>query len=106
MTDFRAEVVRRYLLVILDAARTHDRERTDDTSTYRSEEIIQAQLRKMQVPMLLAEMRGELFYLRDKGLTKFHRERVGREDYYSWRITAEGVDVVQGVRPVPGIARE
>lgn len=106
MNDVRAEVVRRYLLKILDAARTHDRERSDDTSTYRGEEVIQLQLRKMQVPMLLAEMRGELFYLHDKGLVKFHRERVGREDYYSWRITADGVDVVQGVQSVPGIARE
>jgi len=104
MSSVHAEVARRYLLLILDAARTADRERADDSSTYRAEEVIQAQLRKVGLPLRLAEMRGELYYLYDKGLVKFHRERIGREDYFSWRITAEGVDVVQGTRAVPGIA--
>ncbi len=97
------ELVRRYLLLILDAKRTSERDRDDDPSTYVAEAVLQLQLRKMGVPMLLSALRGELYYLFDKNLVKFHRAKVGREHYFSWRITAEGVDVVQGTRDVPGV---
>lgn len=54
---------------------------------------------------MLTDLRGELFYLYDKGLVKFHKTRVGREDFYAWRITAEGVDVYEGSKTVPGVQR-
>jgi hypothetical protein len=106
MADVQAELVRRYILLILDAARTRDRERSEDPSTYTAEELVQLQLKKMGVPMLLAQVRAELYYLHDKGLVKFHKTRVGREDYFTWRIAADGVDVLEGARTVAGVARE
>lgn len=104
MTPAEAEVVRRYLLVILDAKRTSERGRDEDPSTYAAEEVLQLQLRKVGVPLLLTQVRAELYYLRDKQLVRFHKATVGREHYLSWRITAEGVDVVQGATTVPGVA--
>lgn len=104
MTPAEAEVVRGYLLRILDAKRTSERDRDEDPSTYTAEEILQAQLRKMGVPILLSQIRAELYYLYDKALVRFHKTTVGREYYLSWRITADGVDVLQGHRVVPGVA--
>lgn len=100
-----AELTRRYVLMILDAARMRDRERSEDLSSYVAEELVQRQLDKMGVPCLLAQVRGHLYYLRDKALVKFHETQVGRERYLSWRITADGVDVLEGTRTVPGVAR-
>jgi hypothetical protein len=100
------EAVRRFLLRILDAARTRERDTGDETSTYTAEGLVQSQLHKIGVAMTASRLRAELFYLHDKGLVKFHQVRVAREDYYTWRITAEGVDVLAGERDVPGIARE
>jgi hypothetical protein len=104
MADARAELIRRYILMVLDAARTRDRERTEDPSTYTAEELIQRQLDKMGMPMLMSQVRAHLFYLRDKTLVKLHETKIGREHYWAWRITADGVDVLEGTKTVPGVA--
>ena len=103
-TPHEAEVARGYLLMILDAKRTSDRGRDEDPSTYTAEEVLQLQLRKMGLPMLLTQIRAELYYLYDKELVRFHKTSVGGQHFFSWRITADGVDVLQGHRSIPGIA--
>lgn len=103
MADAQAELTRRYILLILDAARTRDRDKSESPSTYTAEELIQRQLDKMGLPMLLSQVRAHLFYLKDKGLVKLHETRIGREHYWTWRITAEGVDVLEGTKTVPGV---
>jgi hypothetical protein len=101
-----ADVIRRFLLIILDAARMRERGLGDDTSTYAHEFVIQSQLQKMGLPLSLSKIRGELYYLKDKGLVEFRKTRVHGEDYFQWRIEGGGVDVLAGDRHEPGIARE
>jgi len=104
--------VRRHLLEILDAAAGRVRHPGDDNSTYVAEALLQSQLALRGFPMPLERMRKELYWLyergktrdRDSGYVHFKRTKVGREEYFRWRISDLGRDVLEGARDDASVA--
>ncbi len=106
MSVVDAPIVRRALLEILQDAVNRHRDRGDDISTYTAEAVLQSTLSLRGFPLPMERVRGHLFYLKDKNCVKFRETKVGRDKYISWRITAAGTDVLEGVTSDPGIASE
>lgn len=99
-----SKVYRRAILEILHAAALRRRGPEDDASTYTVEPLIQSLLRTRGLPMPIETMRHYLYYLLDRQYVKMrHLEHdIG---YLTWRITADGEDILDGTRTDPGIAR-
>lgn len=98
-------VERGLVLRILKAHADRRRDRGDHISTYCAEDYLQQVAANQGYPMLIEKLRGHLYYLRDKQLVKFHEVKDGhRIAGLMWRITAGGVDLIEGNVPAdPGI---
>lgn len=74
-----------------------DRERGDGESlaTYVDEDLIHLMVGR-RYPQTREMLRGNLYYLSDKGFVKFRTVRVGREQSLMWRINAAGTDLLEG----------
>lgn len=95
---------RRAILDVLHANVARRRERGDDISTYVAEPLIQSLMRTRGMPLRIEAIRGHLYYMDDRGYTKFRN--VQGSEYLLWRITADGEDLLEGTRRDPGIAEE
>lgn len=101
----QARLERGKILQVLQAHANRHREKGEDLSTYCAEALIQATSARFGFPMLMETLRARLYYLRDKGLVKFHEVKEGHQIIgLMWRITASGTDLIEGnVPPDPGI---
>jgi hypothetical protein len=105
-------LIRRHLLEVLEAAGSRMRSPGDDVSTYVAEALLQSQLALRGFPLPMERLRQELYYLyergksreRDAGYVHFKRTKVGREEYFRWRITDLGRDVLEGARHDASVA--
>lgn len=105
-------VIRRHLLEILEAAGSRVRRPGDDTSTFVGEATLQRALLLRGHALPLERVRQELYWLYDRGKTAdrkagyvdFKKTRAGREEYFTWRITDLGRDVLEGARHDASVA--
>ncbi|MDZ4373073.1 MAG: hypothetical protein U1C74_16840 [Phenylobacterium sp.] len=93
---------RRAILEVLHANVERRRERGDDVSTYVAEPLIQSLMRTRGMPLRIEAIRGHLYYMKDRGYTKF--KDVQGSGYLLWRITADGEDILDGTDKDQGIA--
>ena len=105
MTDSQHAVERGIILRILLAHARRERKPGDDISTYCAEPLIQTTARNQAFPMLIETVRDHLYYMRDKGLCKFHEVKSGPKVVgLMWRLEAKGTDLIEGnIDPIPGI---
>lgn len=91
----------RILEELYDKARL-ERGNDEDISTYLDEALLYSRVGR-RFPQFLRQLRIELFYLRDRGYVKFREVKTGRKKSLLWRITADGIDLLQGVKEDSGV---
>lgn len=101
----RSQITRGMILAVLQAAVDRERGDQEDPSTYVDEDLIYLKVGR-RYPQTREMMRGELYYLRDKGYVKFRTVDVGAHRSLMWRITAAGTDVLEGTASDPGVEIE
>ena len=92
---------RGYILDILDAQAKRDRGNEEDIHTYLIEDVVYLKVGR-RFPQSRETMRSHLYYLRDRGYAKC-RNVEGEKNALMWRITADGVDVIEGVKSDKGV---
>jgi hypothetical protein len=105
-------VIRRQLLEILEVAGGRTRRPGDDTSTFVAEATMQRALMLRGTALPIERIRQELYWLYDRGRTTdrkagyvdFKKTKVGRDEYFTWRVTDLGRDVLEGARTDPSVA--
>jgi len=108
MDPVELAVARGKALEILKAHLDRERPTSEDSlSAYMTEDILLFWLARMGHPMLRSEMRGSLLtYLKDAGLVKYQEQQAGGPKgptFLLWRITHDGLQVLEGTRNDPGV---
>ena len=105
LDELTSAVVRGAALRTLRLWLNRDRPAGEDSlEAYMSEDLLQAHVAGFEnVRVPIGELRAQLTYMQDKGLVKYKEIRIGRETYLRWRILADGVELLEGNRTVPGI---
>ena len=101
----RSQLTRGTILEALQAAVDRERGDSESPSTYMDETLLYAVVAP-RYPQTMEMLRGELYYLRDKGYVKFTEVKIGAKKSLMWRITAAGTDIYQGTKEDPGVAVE
>lgn len=83
------------ILEMLQAAVERERGGGESPETYVDEDLLYLKIGR-RYPQTREMLRGNLYYLQDKGYVKQKRVRVGRTESLMWRITASGTDVLEG----------
>ncbi len=97
--------MRGFLLHVLQAQVNRDRGDKEDFSSYLDEDVIYLQIGR-RYPQTREMMRGHLYYLYDRRYAKFHEVKVAGKKFLLWRITADGTDVLDGVKDDRGVQVE
>jgi hypothetical protein len=108
MDTIELAVARGKTLEILKAHLDRERPTSEDSlSAYMTEDILIFWLARMGHPMIRNEMRGSLLtYLKDAGLVKYRDKQPGGAKgptLIFWRITHDGLQVLEGTRSDPGV---
>ena len=98
-------LARGMILQLLQAAVNRERGDKESFSTYVDEDLVYMKVGR-RYPQTRETLRGHLYYLRDKGYARFHEVTVGREKSLMWRITADGTDLLDGIKTDPGVCIE
>jgi hypothetical protein len=86
----------------LQAAVERERGNEESQETYIDEDLLYLKTGR-RYPQTREMLRGNLYYLRDKGYVKLRRVRIGRAESLMWRITASGTDLLEGNIVDPGV---
>ena|SRR3990167_9341990 len=101
----RSQLTRACILEALQAAVDRERGDKESPSTYVDESLLYAVVGP-RFPQTLEMLRGELYYLRDKGYVKFKEVKIGAKKSLMWRVTACGTDLVEETKEDPGVRFE
>jgi hypothetical protein len=96
-------VIRGDLLQLLQDAVNRHRGPGDDIRTYVGEPVLQRLLALRNLPLPIERMRGQLYWLRDRGYVRSSETHVGASIYLAWRITDRGSDVLDRVQTDPAV---
>ncbi|SRR5581483_2901319 len=97
-----SRMIRGTLLQILHAQVMRERGDEEGLSTYLHEDVIYLKIAR-RFPQTREMMRGHLYYLRDRNYVKFRDLNIDGKKSLMWRITADGIDVIDGSREDRGI---
>lgn len=96
-------LARGMILAALKAATNLPRGDEENISNYLDETVIYAKVGR-RYPQTREMLRGHLFYLKDKGYVDLHEVKIGSRDRaFMWRITAVGIDLLDGTLNDPGV---
>lgn len=98
----QSQLSRGMILEVLQAVVDRERGDREAPSTYAAEELIYTKVAR-RYPQTIEMLRGELYYLRDKGYVKFKEVPVGSKKSLMWRITACGTDLLEGTKTDAGV---
>lgn len=101
----QSHLSRGMILEVLQSAVDRERGDAESPSTYIDEALIYSKVGR-RYPQTRAMLRGELYYLRDKGYVKFKEVSVGAQKSLMWRILACGTDLVEETKTDPGVRFE
>lgn len=100
LRGIEAALVRAAILDVLDAHAKREPGGDESVSTFLLEEVIYLKVGRLY-PQARGDLRSHLTYLEDRGYVK--PRSVSGEAAVMWRITAEGVDILEGVKTDSGV---
>jgi hypothetical protein len=100
LRGIEAALARAAVLDILDAHAKRDPGDDENVSTYLIEDVIYLKVGR-RYPQSRGDLRAHLSYLEDRGYVK--SRTVAGEQAVMWRITAEGVDILEGAKTDAGV---
>lgn len=101
-----AHLSRGMILAVLKASLNLARGDQENIANYLDETVIYAKVGR-RYPQTREMLRGHLFYLKDKGYVDFHEVKIGSQGRaFMWRITAGGIDLLDGTYNDPGVQIE